>query len=336
MKPTMFCIWPGFISRYARQVSNPLENLNHYFHKNYKRSFGLSDSPAGNSDQTFQSPQTAQEPYLVTVVQGRSKKPSSLRERANRRFGEDSWFVSSTPRAEVLGVADGVGGWRDMGVDAGRFAKELMGCCCGHAEQVDFDARNPRALLVSSYQDLKDREDPVVGSSTACVVAMHRKDLTLYTANLGDSGFLVLRNGRVLHRSQEQTHDFNTPFQLTVAPSHKRDSFHCDRPEMAAVSRHSLAPGDLVLLATDGLFDNMPESMLLEMLRKFHGVRDERELQEGATQVVERARELSMNASFQSPFALKARANNIFYSGGGKPDDITLILASVEVPKVQR
>lgn len=105
---------------------------------------------------------------------------------------------------------------------------------------------------------------------------------------------------------------------------------------MAAVSRLALAPGDLVLLATDGLFDNLPESMLTQMLKKMHGVRDESKLHDAATQVVEKARELSMNASFQSPFAIKARANNISYSGGGKPDDITLILASVEVPKVHR
>lgn len=202
--------WPGFIKRFVRQVRHPLD-----FRRPY-RVTGFPDnlSPLGYFGQTKQYARAAQEPYLVTVVQGRSKKPCSPRERANRRFGEDSWFVSSTPRAEVLGVADGVGGWRDMGVDAGRFAKELMGCCCGRSEQEDFDGRNPRSLLVSSYQELKDRDDPVVGSSTACVVAMHRRDLTLYTANLGDSGFMVLRNGRVMHRSEEQTHDFNTPFQV--------------------------------------------------------------------------------------------------------------------------
>lgn len=214
----MMSNWPGFIYRYVRQFANPLD-----FRRPYRITrFSNILSPLAYFGQTNKSAQyarAAHEPYLATVVQGRSKKPSSPRERANRRFGEDSWFVSSTPRAEVLGVADGVGGWRDMGVDAGRFAKELMGCCCGHSEQVDFDGRHPRNLLVSSYQELKNRDDPVVGSSTACVVAMHRRDLTLYTANLGDSGFMVLRNGRVLHRSEEQTHDFNTPFQVGRHPS---------------------------------------------------------------------------------------------------------------------
>lgn len=58
----------------------------------------------------------------------------------------------------------------------------------------------------------------IVGSSTACIVALHKKERRLYTANLGDSGFLVIRDEQVVHRSQEQQHYFNTPFQLAVAP----------------------------------------------------------------------------------------------------------------------
>ncbi|XP_017076313.2 protein phosphatase PTC7 homolog fig [Drosophila eugracilis] len=310
--------WPRLLNRFVRQLRTPLQLARHSLHQQFKH---LSVFPA----------KSTRDPYLITVVQGRSKKPRFPGEGASQRFGEDSYFVSSTPLAEVMGVADGVGGWRDMGVDAGRFAKELMSCCSGKAQQSGFDGRSPRDLLIAGYQELTRREHPVVGSSTACLVTMHRRDCTLYTANLGDSGFLVVRNGQVLHRSQEQTHDFNTPYQLTVPPANQRDSFYSDQPEMAVSTRHSLLPGDLVLLATDGLFDNMPESMLLKILNGLK-VRGEQDLLQGANQLVEKARELSLNATFLSPFALKAREHNVRYSGGGKPDDITLILASVEVP----
>lgn len=40
----------------------------------------------------------------------------------------------------------------------------------------------------------------------------------VYTANIGDSGFLIVRNGQVVHRSEEQQHYFNTPYQLSVPP----------------------------------------------------------------------------------------------------------------------
>lgn len=56
------------------------------------------------------------------------------------------------------------------------------------------------------------------GSSTACIVVLDRRSHRLHTCNLGDSGFLVVRRGEVVHRSDEQQHYFNTPFQLSIAP----------------------------------------------------------------------------------------------------------------------
>lgn len=58
----------------------------------------------------------------------------------------------------------------------------------------------------------------LAGSSTACIVVLDRTSHRLHTANLGDSGFLVVRGGEVVHRSDEQQHYFNTPFQLSIAP----------------------------------------------------------------------------------------------------------------------
>lgn len=58
----------------------------------------------------------------------------------------------------------------------------------------------------------------IVGSSTACIVVLDRRSHQLHTCNLGDSGFLVVRGGEVVHRSDEQQHYFNTPFQLSIAP----------------------------------------------------------------------------------------------------------------------
>jgi len=67
------------------------------------------------------------------------------------------------------------------------------------------------------------------GSCTACVVALHREESAIYTANLGDSGFRVVRAGKIVHRSQEQQHYFNTPFQLAVAPSDMQGLVLSDR-----------------------------------------------------------------------------------------------------------
>jgi hypothetical protein len=52
---------------------------------------------------------------------------------------------------------------------------------------------------------------------------LNKRDMT--ALNLGDSGFILIRfdtsnnEPYILIRSKEQTHGFNTPFQLTRLPS---------------------------------------------------------------------------------------------------------------------
>ena len=49
-------------------------------------------------------------------------------------------------------------------------------------------------------------------------MVLDKKSQTLHSANLGDSGFLVIRQGSVVHHSSEQQHYFNTPYQLALPP----------------------------------------------------------------------------------------------------------------------
>ena len=57
-----------------------------------------------------------------------------------------------------------------------------------------------------------------IGSSTACIMVLDKKSQMLHSANLGDSGFLVIRRGSVVHQSSEMQHYFNTPYQLAIPP----------------------------------------------------------------------------------------------------------------------
>ncbi|EDV90793.1 protein phosphatase PTC7 homolog fig [Drosophila grimshawi] len=268
-------------------------------------------------------------PRLIKAVQGSSKDQQLAGQ--VQRFGEDSWFVHSAPKSETMGVADGVGGWRQMGIDSGVFAKQLMTNCSKLSEQADYDGRNPRQLLIDGYHRLKEHATNVWGSSTACLVSLHRSDCTLHSANLGDSGFLVLRHGKVLHRSDEQLHVFNTPYQLSVPPTSQMHKVLSDQPEEAICTQLGLQQGDLVLVATDGLFDNVVESELVQQLQQLHGETRVEKVQLAANRLVDLAKRLSLRTDYQSPFALRAKANNMNYGAGGKPDDITVILASVEV-----
>lgn len=69
----------------------------------------------------------------------------------------------------------------------------------------------------------------IAGSTTACIVSLDTGDSQLHTVNLGDSGYMLVRKGRILARSQDQQHYFNTPFQLTIVPPDYRGRVLSDR-----------------------------------------------------------------------------------------------------------
>lgn len=177
----------------------------------------------------------------------------------------------------MVGIADGVGGWRDVGVDPSKFSTSLMHQCKRIIDQdtnlfsnsQNINETTPLKILKSSYECLVESKDPnLVGSSTACILVFNRETRKIYTANLGDSGFAIIRNNQIVHRSQEQFHYFNCPFQLSLVPENSDRNLVLDKPERAAMSSFELVEGDLIVLATDGLWDNLSEGLLLLKLAK--------------------------------------------------------------------
>lgn len=128
------------------------------------------------------------------------------------------------------GVADGVGGWHEYGIDPSKFSFNLMKTCKRLVEQQEADfqvnAKTPLNLLEQSYQTLlEDKNNSyLVGSSTACILLFHHDTNLLHTCNLGDSGFVIVRANRIIHRSQEQQHYFNSPYQIAILPSSSSNS----------------------------------------------------------------------------------------------------------------
>lgn len=71
----------------------------------------------------------------------------------------------------------------------------------------------------------------------------------LHAANIGDSGFLLMRkNGQILKtvaRSAEQCHQFNFPYQIGTGGDH---------PSKAEVYTADIENNDIVVLGTDGYY----------------------------------------------------------------------------------
>ncbi|CAO1396520.1 unnamed protein product [Diamesa hyperborea] len=280
-----------------------------------------------NKFSTFIEPHLSKsQPHFVSVVCGFPKDLLNSKYKLGK-FGDDSWFMTTTRTADVIGVADGVGGWRNYGIDAGEFSSFLMRTCERLVQSNNFNPQQPVNLLACSYYELLEHKKPILGSSTACVLILNKETSTVYTANIGDSGFIVVRHGEIVHRSEEQQHYFNTPFQLSLPPPGNNNVLS-DSPDSADQYSFPVKDGDVILVATDGVFDNVPKKLLLETLKEVEGERDAVKLQMTANSIALMARSLSFDSSFMSPFAISARRNNI-NTIGGKPDDITVLLATV-------
>jgi len=128
---------------------------------------------------------------------------------------------------------------------------------------------------------------------------------------------------QVILASRPQQHDFNYPYQLSIDTD---GSVIGVTPDQAELYTMTVQEGDLIILMTDGVFDNLSTPSLLNAAELL----DAAEPQDIAEAIVGIAHTLSQT-SFTSPFHLAAREAGYYYPPRGKQDDITVVVARVEV-----
>ncbi|KAH9946132.1 protein serine/threonine phosphatase 2C [Epithele typhae] len=205
---------------------------------------------------------------------------------AGAHIGEDFFYVQDMRDKSgiSIGIADGVGGWTESGVDPSLFSQALMYHAHRYSkaawpgepevdpmqeyeerEQVEGWELSPRECLESAYGGVLRERGVVAGSSTACIITLNASTGVLRAANLGDSGFVVMRGSSVVYQQRSQTHFFNCPKQLSKLPtSQKRFPRACvDHPSDADLFELRLRHGDIIVAYTDGLSDNVfPSEMV--------------------------------------------------------------------------
>ncbi|XP_021888897.1 probable protein phosphatase 2C 80 isoform X2 [Carica papaya] len=174
--------------------------------------------------------------------------------------GEDAHFICTDKQA--IGVADGVGGWADVGVDAGEFSRELMSNSLLALEEETKGSINPYRVLEKAHAKTKAK-----GSSTACIIA------------LTDEVFTI-----------------------------------------------PVAPGDVVVAGTDGLFDNLYNNEVSAVV--VEAIRAGLTPQATAQKVAALARQRALDKNRQTPFSSAAQDAGYRYYGG-KLDDITVVISFV-------
>ena len=279
-----------------------------------------------------------------------------------------------TAEQVYLCVADGVGSWRQYDVDPREFSHRLV---ANARRVIETDAEQRRATQDMALEDSSRQpihpldvvidawnqtcNDKVTGSSTVCVATLDAKLNQLLYTNLGDCGLMVLRHIdseiagymrerktprhmrkhdlRIAYLSQQQLRSFNLPYQLGFSdvPQH---TGKFETPFDADTASISVMAGDIILLATDGLFDNLDLDEIVAEVSKWEdewfasvggdlqlrGSNSQEALDALARRMVEKARELSLDTKRDSPFALLAKENDIMW-GGGMPDDTTVVVA---------
>ncbi|KAL4189596.1 hypothetical protein AMTRI_Chr08g207950 [Amborella trichopoda] len=230
--------------------------------------------------------------------------------------GEDAFFVSNH-NGGVIAVADGVSGWAERNINPAVFSQELMAnasCLVGDVEG------DPCLLLGKAHAATSS-----IGSATV-IIAMLEKNGILKIANVGDCGLRVLRKGEIVLSSSPQEHYFDCPFQLSSESGGQTY-------EDAAVNILEVMEGDTIIMGSDGLFDNVFDQEIISTVSEFDGA------SEIAKALANLACKHSGDKDFESPYSLEARSQGYdvplwkkilgMKLTGGKPDDITVIVARV-------
>ena len=256
------------------------------------------------------------------------------------QIGEDAYFR----RSDALGVADGVGGWTGVSAaNAALYSRKLMHHAYLELERFDnvddpcfyhYDEADPVSILQKSYEESMQeaQQEGFIGSCTACLAILRHEELRI--ANLGDCGISVIRHNDYIFRSEEQQHSFNFPFQLgTSSP---------DRPKDAQSFTVAVEKGDIIIMGSDGLFDNLFDREILSIVKSQlstftlpgSGNKPPRMLsiepQKISDALAERAKAVSNSKlNVDSPFQVRAVSEGLYYQGG-KADDISVIVAIVK------
>lgn len=211
-----------------------------------------------------------------------------------------------------IGVADGVGGYATHGIDPAVYTRNVMRFALDYLKADGHSPKGASALDALNYGYAKANEARQPGG---CPVALTTivEECCASILNLGDCGIVVVRQGRLLYRTEMQQHSFNCPYQLPEDP-----------PSAGEHAKLDIRVGDVFLCTSDGVLDNVELDRLLHHLSEVTASG----CGKVAASIGQEAFRNAQDARFLSPFAKHAAEAGYRYTGG-KLDDITALVAQV-------
>jgi len=202
-------------------------------------------------------------------------------------YGDDSGMVAENSKCIVIGLADGAGGNRLIGIDPQRFSRTLLANCVDLIKREEILPHEMAKLATKSVHLLEKHN--IEGSGTLCLLSLNKQTNILHSMNMGDSGFRIMRNGFLVHKS-EATMAGSSPKQLYVSYQHNYTGISFVREKDIAgdsdIKQFQVQHGDLIILASDGVFDVVTDNKIEQVVNK----RDSQDLQGIADDLLYKAR----------------------------------------------
>lgn len=187
----------------------------------------------------------------------------------SRPHNQDRCQVLRSDSTLLLSIADGLGGHPRGDAAAQLLIDVAEHLFRKHEKPLEDPVRFMLQVIGKAHRSILSfgrRQQPPIEPRTTAVLAIVQND-TLYWAHVGDSRLYLVRNGRLLARTEDHTVVVSVP--VDVGPMSRRASLtRClggleKPPTTTCAPPMKLQPGDVVLLCTDGLWGQVSGKRLV-------------------------------------------------------------------------
>ncbi|CAF0926070.1 unnamed protein product [Didymodactylos carnosus] len=212
---------------------------------------------------------------LRIAVNGASKSmrgqlPMGNMNLTNGDFGDDAGMILENRDFCFVGLADGAGGNRSLGINPADFSRALLSSCRNILKQNPVYPSQLPKLIMSAMREVETSK--VRGSSTLCMLALDKRQHQLTSLNIGDSGYVIIRNGFIYRKSKStMTPTGNGPRQLFAVNDCLGLPCFINENEVlrdCALDVINVRKGDIIILSSDGLWDVLANDALQRIVQR--------------------------------------------------------------------
>lgn len=321
-----FIQYPLITKEQMRSISND----------NFKFEVGYASFAhhSSTSDPMVHSLSDLTDPAQLNSLLPRRRPQGSPADTLSIKAGDDAMLVSPA----ILAIADGVSGWESKGEQCslGIWARSMLETLSRLMTEYKL-SHTPHALNNKDIEEILDDSylhtshlmdlQGLRGSSTL-IMAMLSGD-TLKYISIGDSKLWVIRGGEIVCTNEEQMVDYLCPQQIGTQTLNSMPS------EMAVVDEFDLQNGDIIVMCSDGVSDNLFDWEIVQALDEYLNFKKDN-VRAVCNKILAKCKLIAYDDNAYTPYNEKVSKLPLSRFGknislGGKLDDMSLCIAKVVI-----